>query len=380
MVCVFPWSDKDQPAPVLILLKCTVHRSPPQSWQATSAVSRLCSEGGQKSGTSFTKYILENALKELSLSTDWVISWKLGLISHFFTSKVSSITLKKKTERKARVRIATACSYSYVHMKLMLFTDFLQTHQSNLRLSDRFPLLDSTKNIFLGGGGVMQTPATTTGSEEGLEISQNHRSSHISQGSLLWVLDKERACEELNGGDLALGLLRIKGGRTHRCGLPQQQGLLGYCAAREVVSSLVEARRQSQAKSTQAHTHTNKWLWGVLECNSGGDESHPRVQISRWSCAPWSGFLNMASSDLRHATCWRLQCMLLVFELQNLEESPNKKHTEQTENSQIHRRCNRRSITDGFKIWAPLQTVHQCNNKIELKVRFHRMTLIALSH
>lgn len=164
----------------------------------------------------------------------------------------------------------------------------------------------------------MQTPATTTGSEEGSEISQNHRSSHISQGSLLWVLDKERACEELNGGDLALGLLRIKGGRTHRCGLPQQQGLLVIVQPVRLCRHSSRPGGRAKPKSTQAHTHRNKWLWGVLECNSGGDESHPRVQISRWSCAPWSGFLNMASSDLRHATCWRLQCMLLVFELQNL--------------------------------------------------------------
>lgn len=151
MVCVFPWSDKDQPTPVLILLKCTVQRSPPQSWQATSTVSMRCSEGGQ------------NAAR-LSQNIFWRTPWRSShcqlTLSHQFETPIN-ITFYpksfkyhfKKKRRKAHVRIATACSYSYVHMKLMLFTDFLQTHQSNLRPSDRFPLLDSTKKIF-GGGGV----------------------------------------------------------------------------------------------------------------------------------------------------------------------------------------------------------------------------------
>lgn len=50
------------------------------------------------------------------------------------------------------MRIATACTCSCVHMKLMLFTDFMQTHQSNLRPSDWFPPLDSIKNTIWGGG------------------------------------------------------------------------------------------------------------------------------------------------------------------------------------------------------------------------------------
>lgn len=80
-------------------------------------------------------------------------------------------------------------TFLLIHMKLMLFTDFLQTHQSNLHPSDRFPLLNFTKKYL----EVMQTPATATGSKQGCEISEKHKSSkNLSEYSTVKTRQRAR--------------------------------------------------------------------------------------------------------------------------------------------------------------------------------------------
>lgn len=103
------------------------------------------------------------------------------------------VSLEKEKKKKPTWELPLP-TFLLIHMKLMLFTDFLQTHQSNLHPSDRFPLLNFTKKYL----EVMQTPAITTGSKQGCEISEKQKSSKIFQSTPPWIPDKEHACEHLN--------------------------------------------------------------------------------------------------------------------------------------------------------------------------------------
>lgn len=79
--------------------------------------------------------------EEFSLSDDFESSLQT-LIDILLLSQ--EVYPKKKKERNP----CENCHFQFpvlIHMKLMLFTDFLQTHQSNLRPSDRFPPLNFTK-------------------------------------------------------------------------------------------------------------------------------------------------------------------------------------------------------------------------------------------
>lgn len=124
---------------------------------------------------------------------------------------------------------------------------------------------------------MMQTPATSTGSEQVLEISQNHILSDVSQSSLLWVLDKERTWKEPSEDELrrfSTVFAVDQTGHTNRHGTSSKSEAYGYCTVRDVVSSFLKAR--SLSASSQTHTHRNKRKWGVAECKPGGDETNPQ--------------------------------------------------------------------------------------------------------
>lgn len=75
-----------------------------------------------------------------------------------------------------------------IHMKLMLFTDFLQTHQSNLHPSDRFPHLDFTK-IFGGDANPSNNHRVKTGL---WDLRETETIRNLSENSAVSI--RQRAC------------------------------------------------------------------------------------------------------------------------------------------------------------------------------------------
>lgn len=158
-------------------------------------------------------------------------------------------------------------TFLLIHMKLMLFTDFLQTHQSNLHPSDRFPLLNFTKKYL----EVMQTPATATGSKQGCEISEKHKSSkNLSEYSPMktrqrarmwafeWKVIQHSACHgSQRKTTSSYRLLQHKS-----C-----QSLLVFCP---VVTSLFKAEGSSQPP----HSEGENQRAGGLACGAGEAEAH----------------------------------------------------------------------------------------------------------
>lgn len=109
-----------------------------------------------------TSFIFKKNRHEGALTVKWlwVISSKLWWISILLPQKFISFT-RVSLEKKPTWELPLP-TFLLIHMKLMLFTDFLQTHQSNLHPSDRFPLLNFTQ-IFGGDANPSNNHRVKTG-------------------------------------------------------------------------------------------------------------------------------------------------------------------------------------------------------------------------
>lgn len=129
----------------------------------------------------------------------WVITSKLWLISYFHLRSLSAwreYHLKK--EKKKTMWELPLYTSLLIHMKLMLFTDFLQTHQSNLHPSDRFPLLNFTK-IFGGDANASNNHRVKTGLWDLIETQIIKNLSECSdKPACMWAFEwkviQHRAC------------------------------------------------------------------------------------------------------------------------------------------------------------------------------------------
>lgn len=143
-------------------------------------------------------------------------------------------------------------AFLLIHMKLMLFTDFLQAHQSNLHPSDMFPLLNSTKKIFGGDANPSNNHRVRAGLRDLREryiirylpeipaVSPGQRSMRVR----IWMKGNVMRC-----------LSRITK-KKHICmaSLSIASEPLGF---RPVVSSLFKAK--GLRKSCQTHTRRSEW-------------------------------------------------------------------------------------------------------------------------
>lgn len=139
-VSVFPWSDKDQLAPALILHKCGVHARPLPLKLAGCIHCRRFQLWELQEYRAIRKISLEGAL---TVNRIRVVSSELWLMSDFLMS-----VCHDKTKEKP-MWVLPLPVFWLIHMKLMLFTHFLQTHQPNLHPPARFPPLSYTQNNIL---------------------------------------------------------------------------------------------------------------------------------------------------------------------------------------------------------------------------------------
>lgn len=187
-VSVFPRSDKDQPAPALILHKCGGHARPPPlklagcSLLTCRAFMALRAAGVQSNSPN-------KSWRGSYCQPDWSCQFKTLINVRLLPQKFNFLTSLCLDRRKEKpLRVLPLSVFLLIHMKLMLFTHFCK-HISPIFIHlIGFPPWITDKKIYILE--VMQTPATTAGSEQGCKISENDILSEISQNPPLRIPDK----------------------------------------------------------------------------------------------------------------------------------------------------------------------------------------------
>lgn len=156
----------------------------------------------------------------------------------------------------------------------------------------------------------MQTPATTTGSKQGCEISENDRSSEITQSTLLWIPDKKTCkwafewkviqCSACHGSQRqTISSSRLL--QSKSC-----QSLLVFCP---VVTSAFKSEGPPHSESKKQR--------GDLGCEAGEREAHFR-RLTFTQLRHHTLPTDRTSAGLRHTLSVHFSCPSFYVSLNKL--------------------------------------------------------------